>query len=1805
MWSNNNRSTSERKSAWVYDLFLLAVLLIGGYLRFAGADWGDNQYQHPDELFLTSVTYDIQPVHSLAEYFNTATSTLNPHNTGHGFFVYGTLPIFIVRGLADLTNQLSNLQLFGRHMSALADLAAVAVLYFMVKRLYGPRVGILAALFSALAVMQIQQSHFYTTDNFATFFMILTSYFAVEIMVGGNRRPVADADQSAPVPSPDQETPRKVSSSARLGAYISGLFADRLFWLSVAFGLALGMATASKLNAFPIAILLPVALAVRYFGKRDEEQKSDGSSAGVARPTFEGFLSRMFVFMLVGALFSILAFRVFQPYAFSGLGLNPKWLANIREQQADATPNSGLPWALQWARRTHLYSFENLTVWGLGLPLGILAWAGFLWMGWRMLKGEWRQHILLWSWTAIYFIWQSLQYNPNMRYQLPIYPLLAMMAAWAVFDWARPPLSGLKRLNWRVILSATVGAVVLGLTFAWAYAFSGIYLRPETRVAASRWIYQNVSGPIDLQIKTTSGTTVQQPLPFLAGSLIQANAPYVVAFTAHSDGVLNQILLPHVTNHILRVNILQDPSAPQPVGSGFLLVAPSPDGAANAAYQRLIFDQPPALHAQQNYLISVETLDPSFQLDLCGSLQLSITASINPVEQTIDTPPQCIATVGQPYQAQFTAQADGTLSQLVFNRVVDVNSPGAQTLQMTLSSGSDFSPDQVLASSSITAEFVPTNDSRGNPVKLVLSHPITVKKDASYYLRFDTFGTALTLTGSAVSNETDYDWALPFRLDGYDAYNGIYRGDLTMQIYWDDNANKVARYESFLDQTDYIFIPTAHQYMQTTRLPERYPLTTVYYRQLLGCPADKDIIWCYRVAEPGTFKGTLGFDLVATFESYPTIGPLAVNDQNSEESFTFYDHPKVLIFRKNPNYNPAQVQSILGAVDLSNVVQLTPGQADRYKSLMLPADQLASQQAGGTWSDLFNRNAIYNRYPGLGVVLWYLVIFLLGLFVYPLVRASFPGLADHGYPLARIVGLLLWAWLAWMAGSIGLSYSKLTIAGALGLIVLLGVWQAWRQRNELKQEWKENWKYFLMVEGVFLSFFLLDLFIRLGNSDLWHPSKGGERPMDFSYFNAILKSTSFPPYDPWFAGGYINYYYYGYVIVGTPVKLLGIVPSIAYNFILPTLFACVAAAAFSVGWNLLHGVREIRPARREPPEAPQVNSGPRASLFDSRFIAGISASAAMLLLGNLGVVRMLYQGFQQIAAPGGLIDKANIFQRIVWTFEGFFMVLVAKMHLPYGLGNWYWDPSRALPASSGAPITEFPLFTFLYSDLHAHMIALMITVLAVAWALSVLLAKARWRSHLDTAAGLLLGGLIIGAIKPTNTWDFYTYLILGAVVLGYAVWRYADISRIPIITPDWVKHLLLTAGAILVLVGGSLVLYEPYTHWYLLDPTYTKMSLWTGGRSNLSSYLVHWGVFLFFIFSWMVWETRQWLAETPVSALRKLRPYRDLIVAAIVIFFLVIIGQQAWVMSSSQDVPWKGITILWLALPLAAWAGILLFRPGMPDGKRLVLFMIGTGLLLTMIVEIIVMGGDIGRMNTVFKIYFQAWVLLGLSAATSFGILLNEIRKWSHGWQVFWQIAASALTAGAALFLVMGGLGKIQDRMTAAAPHTLDSMTYMAYATFNERGTDLNLSADYRAILWMQDNVKGSPVIAEAPGAGIQYEWFNRFSIYTGLPDVVGWEWHQMQQRLIFSDTVRARGVEEDNFYVTTDLQATLDFIHKYNVRYIIVGQLERAKYMPGGFSNLVPAGAPDSLAKFELYNGKYWHSVYRDGSTVIYEVNP
>ncbi len=180
------------------------------------------------------------------------------------------------------------------------------------------------------------------------------------------------------------------------------------------------------------------------------------------------------------------------------------------------------------------------------------------------------------------------------------------------------------------------------------------------------------------------------------------------------------------------------------------------------------------------------------------------------------------------------------------------------------------------------------------------------------------------------------------------------------------------------------------------------------------------------------FQGKLGFQLDKVFESDPGIGPFKINDQFAEEAFTVYDHPKVFIFKKMSSYDPQQVFADLGAVDLTHIVRLTPKQFKSYPAtLLLPADRLQQDQQGGTWSQLFDPNALQNRFEILGVLLWYLSIFLLGLLIYPIVRLAMPGLPDRGYPLARVAGMLVLAYMVWLAGSFKIPFTRLTIGIAI------------------------------------------------------------------------------------------------------------------------------------------------------------------------------------------------------------------------------------------------------------------------------------------------------------------------------------------------------------------------------------------------------------------------------------------------------------------------------------------------------------------------------------------------------------------------------------------------------------------------------------------------------------------------------------------------------------------------------------------------------------------------------------------------------
>jgi YYY domain-containing protein len=1611
-------------------LFLL-ILVIGIYFRFAGLFWGEYQYLHPDERFLVWVTADISSVKDLNDYFDTANSSLNPHNRGHGFFVYGNFPVVLVRylmeGIFENPGWKEALQT-GRTVSTFFDLGSVILIFFIGKKLFNKKIGLLAMAFLAMTVANIQQAHFYTVDTIAAFFVTLAIYIALHIAMYEYPPEISEVFGNTDEIQKDNVSINHVKIKRRFS------FPNTTI-LSILFGIIVGFSAASKINTGVIAFLLPLAFIILWFSHRHREGKI--------------YFDMILRDLILGGVAAVIFFRILQPYAFSGPGFfeitpNPLWLANIKEVGIQSSGDVDFPPALQWARRDFGFAFRNLTQWGMGFPMAIAAWFGLALLGWRILKGKNSPTLLVWVWTVFFFLWQSSLGNPMMRYQMPVLPMLALMAAWFLVElWGLHPKVKTQRKFMRVTGAILSGVAIIG-TAIWAFMFSRIYVEPISRIDASRWIFQNVPGPINLMIEYDEEGLTREVFPFPYNNSIIEGNPYSTTFSVENDGILKGI---------------------------------------------------------------------SF--------------------------------------AKIQQQAVGIESTTILNVVVkDLIANGEELAQESIDS--DFYHDAF--NSSYTVNF----------------DNVVLQKEHVYQLVLEYEGPgSLTLNGSAVVLETSWDDPLPYRMDGKDAYGGIYQDGLNFEMYWDDNEGKLNRFLSLLDQGDYIFMSSNRQWGTTTRVPERYPLTTQFYRSLIGCPDDKDVYWCYSIAQSDTFKGDLGYELIKVFVSFPHFGDFQINDQFAEEAFTVYDHPKVMIFKKTDQYDSEKVKAILGSIDLTKVIKLTPIKFKNFPAtLELPSEQMTVQKSGGTWSDIFDTEAFYNQKPLFAAILWYLVVTLLGWVVYPMLRFALGGLADKGYAMSKMAGMLLLAFLVWWAGSMEIAITRDTISLILGILFLSGILFAILQRKDIETDLKEKISYYFLVEGITLLLFIVFLLVRIGNPDLWHPGKGGEKPMDFSYFNAILKSTTFPPYDPWYAGGYINYYYYGFVVVGVLVKWLGVVPSIAYNLILPTLFALVGIGSFGVSWNIVSIFQKS-----------DINREIKRPLYRSGAVwAGIAAIALVLILGNLGTVRMIWHGLQKMGSPNGIIDNASFFQRWEWTFEGL-IDYVGGEKPPFYPGDWYWVPSRALPQE---PITEFPFFTFLYGDLHAHMISLPITLLALGWVVSLL--GQRWKfkdgflAWLNKLWILVFGAIVVGSLRPTNTWDLPAYLLLGVFVLMYIILRYAKGIAIRHDTAQWFDRIVEAVIAIAVFVVLSFVLYKPFSDWY--GQAYNSIEIWKGTHSPFWSYFTHWGLFLFLLFSWFVTETIQWMAETPLRELSKLKKYVP-----------VIYGALALLVTAVALLLIKEIEISWVVLPMAAWAGVLIIRKDQSDAKRLVLFMTGTAFVLTLMVELIVLRGDIGRMNTVFKFYLQAWVLFGISAACGVVWMVSEARKrWSFAQKNLWQMICILLAGSAALYPVLAGTEKIQDRMSTPAPQTLDGMAYMQSAYYFDENVRMSLNADYKAIRWMQETVQGSPVIVEANT--VEYRWGNRFTIYTGLPGVVGWNWHQRQQRGVIPSEWIFRRVEEiREFYTTPNAILAQEFLEKYQVKYIVLGIYERALY-PG-----------DGLKKFELYNQDIWKTVYQDGETVIYEV--
>ncbi|MCG8348452.1 MAG: DUF2298 domain-containing protein, partial [Chloroflexales bacterium] len=1035
--------------------------------------------------------------------------------------------------------------------------------------------------------------------------------------------------------------------------------------------------------------------------------------------------------------------------------------------------------------------------------------------------------------------------------------------------------------------------------------------------------------------------------------------------------------------------------------------------------------------------------------------------------------------------------------------------------------------------------------------------------------------------GSYITNEK-WDDALPVYVDGHHSWGVIYEGIQTSPYDEDDpgkyfgSFNVEGQYQpgllDQLEQADYITLTSNRVYDSATRLPMRYPALMRYYHYL--------------------FTGELGFELVAEITSYPKLFGIPIPDQVAEEAFSVYDHPRVLIFEKTAAFSRERAEELItGDVNWSEVYKSPVGVADRAPTaLRLTESVWPTYSAGGTWSALFNPQGLATRFAPLT---WLVVLYSIALATFALLFRLLSWLPDRGWALARPIGVLIVAYLAWLLGSIQfMPFTPATVWLCALPLLAGGAWVAWRSRADLLDFWRERRAALLTAEAIFLGFFVLGLALRWFNPDLWHPTRGGEKPMNFAYLNAVLKSAAFPPYDPWHAGGYINYYYFGFVIVGALIHLTGVVPSIAYNLAAPTLFALTAVGAWGVVYNLIAPKRLVaREQCLEAEEAKLIYRKP--ALFAERRarISALLAPIFVLLLGNLA--------------------------QAIWYITGY-----AAQQMEQGRAEWaFWDATRIVPGA----INEFPFFTFLFADLHAHMIvmpfALAMLGLTVALARRTMGNQAavpgavqepvfNWTSlrvwltaHWPLIGVLLLLGLLAGTLRATNTWDYPSYVGLTVATLGLisfrhmalAQWRYSAGAA----ASPWLivgrGVLIFIAQTLIIIVAGNLF-FLPFISQFATESSGVELlrdgsrnsllgQLLFAERSSVGDLLLINGLWLFILTSAGLVLIRRCLGRQSNWALPA--------GLAVILLLFVLVGLAL------------GLAAPVLLIPLALGSAWLVWRLRfLPTRMLLPLLWGGAALALALLVELVVVKGDVGRMNTVFKFGLHAWTLFGLAAAVALPWMWRQLGVGLQVWKSaarqrigsslvwMWRGAAMLLVAASLVYPLTATPARISDRYAENLPRTLDGAAFMQYASGSEAGYTFPLSEDAEAIAWLQQNAEGTPIVLEAHQPS--YHWAGRIATFTGLPTVLGWEWHQIQQRNVAGATpvINQRQEVVASIYNSSDLNEALQQIEAYGVEYVYVGGVERAIYDPAG------------LAKFEtMVQRGYLAAAFRSGETTIYRV--
>jgi YYY domain-containing protein len=858
--------------------------------------------------------------------------------------------------------------------------------------------------------------------------------------------------------------------------------------------------------------------------------------------------------------------------------------------------------------------------------------------------------------------------------------------------------------------------------------------------------------------------------------------------------------------------------------------------------------------------------------------------------------------------------------------------------------------------------------------------------------------------GSKILSQ-DWDEGFPFSLPGREA--GRYKV-VAFGYYEPDSPSKIQKLSRQLAESDYIALQTKRLYGAVTRAPERFPLTTNYFYEL--------------------FAGDLGFTLIHEGASRPSVFGIEIPDELADESLSVYDHPKVLIFR-NTEHLSAEVLA-------DKILHGLPSRPLTRNDLLL-----ARPHGDETWAT----GAMPPIESGpVALLLFVCLVEGLSLAVYPVLRRWLTGVGTLA--LSKTLGVLLFAYASWVLISFGIgTFTQGTLTAFAVAFAVIGV-VAWRREQRLPLSRAE----IIATEGLFWGVFALFLLARMYNPEIYW----GEKPMDFSFLNALTRATTLPPPEPWFAGSPLYYSYFGYYAVAALGKTLHLSPALTFNLGIALIAGLTAAAAFAVG-----------------------------AAITTQWQTGVLAAFFATLIGNLAGVRELYS------------------RRMV-NFD------------------YFWATSRVIKDT----INEYPLWSFLFADLHAHVMVMPISLtflcLTVLWVRGRILEPQEPRPSGSLPVLLFLLCLALGAIVVTNTWSMPTYILFFVFLLA-TVWLTDSPHR------GVFGFLFGAIGRVLlptvIVVGGAYLLFFPY--WAHFVAPERNFGWERGTLARPRDFLTIFGVFLFVLvpFLYALWARQLRRSDTARFG------------AARVVLLLLAVA---------LPIACLGVSTRAFLIVLFLLALQVLLAPGTERRWRIPVAMAAFAFAVTAGCDLVYIWD---RMNTIFKFYLESWFMLSIASAVAAHALwtgtvaLPRLRR-------VWQAALAGLV-GVALFTAgTAAYGVIRTNRVPTPKPTLDGMAYLRTKAPDELA----------AYEWLNQHIQGIPILLEAQGDS--YQEFTRVSMNTGLPTVLGWAYHVFQRAHPWPD-INRRKADIQTVYTSDSKDTVAAILQRYHVALVYVGALERRTY--------------------------------------------